>query len=496
MSFVPADVRIPGVYPRVQLQKEVGLLALPRKVLLIGWRLSSAPSTFDLIPRRVRTRGEVQAAAGAGSALDLMARAAFACGPLARRDRETGSLPEIWVMAVPPASGMGTATATQTSTFAGPATANGTITGYLGSEVVSFTVASGDTADDIAAAARAASQRAEPNLTHTSTVTDEVVTHTAREPGVWGEDLVIYWDVSQAPGVTVTVARGTTGAGVVDLSDALDAALATDWTIVVLPQDDAATLATLPVHVDAAWDFTRQRYAAYCLGARGDLSDAETVAGELDDWRIIAANAEQVPGEGGVPFAFARSARAFSFEAAAAIGSRLLTQRRVSYNFNRATLPVLGRPSSVDTGAINDAINAGVSVVLEPAPGATSIVVDPVTTAVTDQTGATNLPDATWQPVEIVLTTASVVRQVTIALTGYEQRDADEDTLADARSATLAVLRAFELDERALGEVDDSDVAVKYVAVGAATHLVVDLQFRVKTGIDIVAVTHQVRRAI
>lgn len=501
--FVPGDVRYPGVYQQYELVREAGLAALPRTVLLVGWRLSTLPDTYDYQPRRVRTRADVQDLAGSGSQLDLMARAAFGCGAWARLDAERGSLPEIWVMVIPPvAVDVGTAAATQTATFTGPATAPGRVRVSAGSESVIVAIPDEATPTDVAAAVVAALAPREPELTHTAAAAAGVVTWTAREPGLWGEDLVIDIDVSEAPGIGVTIARGTNGAGTVSLTDALDAALAADWTFVVLPQDDAATLAALPDHVRDAWDYEQKRYAVYCLGARQDLSAAETVAASIDDLRVQVCNAEQVAGAG-VPFDVPSSSRSFSFEVAAAVATRQVTHGRINWNYNRATLPVFGRPKNVVRQVVNDAINAGVTVVLEPEKGtAPGSIVTAVNSSVTDQTGQTSAPDTRWQPISIPLVIADVHRQIDIVLDRFAQITVEDDTLLTAKAAALEVLlaeeRAGHITRVENGQrvgITDESVEASFEVVDGTSRLRVDLRYDVVTPNDIVAVKHFVGRA-
>ena len=68
--------------------------------------------------------------------------------------------------------------AAETLTFSGPATADGTLSVYIGGQKVSIAVASGDSADDMAAAMNAAIND-EEDLLVTSTVLTNVVTAAA-----------------------------------------------------------------------------------------------------------------------------------------------------------------------------------------------------------------------------------------------------------------------------------------------------------------------------
>ncbi|WP_428262888.1 hypothetical protein, partial [Haliangium sp.] len=192
-----------------------------------------------------------------------------------------------------------------------------------------------------------------------------------------------------------------------------------------------------------------------------------------------------------------QSARSFPFEVAAAVASRLFSQARSNHNFNRAPLPVYGRPRSISRDAVNDAINAGVTVVVEPERGTHSgAFVRPVSCAVTDQTRQTTAIDRRWQPIEIAKTVAFLLRQVELELDRFTQTaTADEETRISVIAACQAVLRAAE-GQALLGPVSNESVLAAYELVGGATHLVVALEYGVRTALDIIAVQHNVTRAV
>jgi hypothetical protein len=129
--------------------------------------------------------------------------------------------------------------------------------------------------------------------------------------------------------------------------------------------------------------------------------------------------------------------------------------------------------------------------------------VDPVSTATTDQTGQSpGVLDRTWQPIEIAKTVAAVVRSVNEMLAGLEQLAATEETRLTGKARALGVLRAFNRlgvisgVAGAASAIEDDAVGAEFENVGAATHLVIDLNYAVIVGLDIVAVRHNVSRAV
>lgn len=494
-SFVSPSERIPGVRQLVALQPQGGLAALTSRILLCGGRLTAIGTAGDLVPVRARNRSDVQAVAGTGSQLDLMARAAFAVGDLARRDSPIGSVPEIWVMPMAPVSGG--AASTQTLTFVGTTTAAGTMTIYAAGKVTSVVVPVGSDATAIAALADTALSAIESDLPFTAAPALGVVTLTAREQGAVFEELVLYVDLGDITGMAVTIARGTNGTGALSFSAALTAALATDWDCIVVPQDDTTTRDLLEPHVELAWSYTEQKYAILVVATGSTLISAETYAAAVDDWRVVVACAEKTAG-GSSPYDFAQSSRAFSFEVAADVAARLFSQRKPNRNYNLATLAVHGRPrTGITNSEINDAINAGITVVMAPERGsALGIIVDPISCALTDQTSAaTGAPDTQWQPIEIAKTVAFVLRQVQLRLELLAQLPADEPTRLLGKAAALGVLDAAQTDGL-LTFAGNAAVTAEYELVGAATHLVLTLDYAVLVGLDIVAVSHNVSRAV
>ena len=162
-----------------------------------------------------------------------------------------GQIP-VTLFALPAA--VGGAAATKTVTFATAATSSGTYIfrcgSYLSDDIISIGVSVGDDPADIAALLNIAINN-KPNLPLTSTVTDEVVTLTAKTLDVTSEDLLVTNNIGTdeyktLPGsMTVTIADGVSGAGKSDLSTLWDyvAAESTAWnTSIVHPYTDTLEL--------------------------------------------------------------------------------------------------------------------------------------------------------------------------------------------------------------------------------------------------------------
>lgn len=212
-----------------------GPALLAYRALIIAQKIAAGSATADTL---VRVTSESQAIAycGRGSMGHRMAKAFL------RLNKQT----ELWILVVAD-NGAGVA-ATKTLTVTGPATAAGTISIYIGEDVVQVGVASGDAQNTIAAAINAAIA-ANGDLSVTSGVATNVVTLTARNKGVAGHDLPVrvnYQDGEALPaGVTVAVANAVSGITNPVLTNGI-AALGDIWFHVVAhPYYDATSLTAL-----------------------------------------------------------------------------------------------------------------------------------------------------------------------------------------------------------------------------------------------------------
>lgn len=197
---IPADLRVPLFWAEFD-NSRAGPSTIPQRALLIGQATSSVPAAL----RYATTADDVAAFAGAGSVIARMMAAYRANDPVG----------EVWILPIQDnASGVA---ATQTITVSGPASAAGSIALYIGGQLVSVAVASGDSANSIASAINAAIN-AKASLPVTSAVSSAVVTCTARNKGTLGNYIDIrhsYRGVAGGEalpaGVGLAFAAGTAG---------------------------------------------------------------------------------------------------------------------------------------------------------------------------------------------------------------------------------------------------------------------------------------------
>ena len=483
----------PGVRQRIELLLGPSDPGANQKILLVGYRSTAIGAAFDLVPQRVISEGDAVELAGEGSQLALMARAAFAVGPLARLDQVRGFVPEIWIMAVAPPAGT---TAQFTATVAGTATANAQLPIELANERGFVSVVTGDTANDVAAKLNELILSRERLVPFTAGVAANVVTLDARENGAHTNELFLWADDRRAPGITVTVARSVDGTGVVDLTTAFTATTGEDWAVVVLPQEDDTTRDAIKTHLDQMWDENTQLRRRVIMPHGGLLTDAATDAQAIDDWRAVVASSERRVGAG-IPWNPSQSARSFSWEGAAALGVRLESQARANWNFNQATLPTRGRPRATLTGPEYDAAHqAGVAILTDGLGRSPGIVDDPISTATTDQTGITSATDRTFLPIEIARVVRFIAALHAVADARFAQAEAvsDEATRLDIKAAGQTVLDQAS-ESGWIQPVSDADITVEYTTEGGQAVANRQEKYTVLVGLDKIRVIHLVGRA-
>lgn len=488
MTFAP-DTRAPGVVQQVILERDGGLADLPRRVALVGYRSTAAGAALDNMPTVIDSRAQGQSLFGAGSQLDLMIRSAFQTGNLARRAIPAGGNPEIIAVALPPPAGV---QAEYTITYSGAATAQGSITVEVNEQTFSFTVLSTDGVNEVASSTNDGLALLAPELPLTASAALGVVTLVVRENGEYGNDIYLAVDDSGAPGITATIAQSVTGSGVSAVVTAL-AALQDEQFIgvYVVGQDDTTTRAAVLADVQDSWTFGTDRPRHAIFPIVGDASDAETETALIDDYRIIVSVGEKFLGVG-QPYSPA-SSRSMAANLGAGLGSRLYSRSRPNANYNRARIDGLARDFAVTRQELDDAINGGVTMLVNGENTGAEIV-RAVTSAVTDQTPGGSAPDKRWQPFEITRVIQEIWWQTRALLDVFASRDRTDRTRAEAKAAALGLLRSA-AREGWISEVTNESAIVTIEVSGGATQLVVDYSYSVITNTDVAAVTHRVRRA-
>jgi phage tail sheath gpL-like len=233
---IPTNLRIPFVAAEFDSSLAAqGPALLAYRTLIIGQKTSAGSAAANSL-HKVTSPEDVIALAGRGSLLHRQAIAYF----------KSNRITETWI-GVLADDGAGV-DAEGTITVTGPATADGTIALWMGGQLVTVAVASGDTADDIAALIEAAID-ADLDLPVTAAVAGAVVTVTFRHVGLSGNSYNMrhsYADGEELPAgvglAFVQLATGTTSPALATLL----AALGDQWfQVIIHPYTDATSLTAL-----------------------------------------------------------------------------------------------------------------------------------------------------------------------------------------------------------------------------------------------------------
>lgn len=202
------------------VQFQPGAQVLQRKIAIIGTFDPSKTSVVENELRRIFSAEEAASLYGDGSMIHRLAKKAF-----------VGSLGvETWI--VPQAEEAGGTQATGKIAFTGPATSSATIGVYIaGEKFAEVNIASGASADDIAAAIVAAldasSDNSSPLTQAVNGVNANEIDFTAKMKGTYGNDVDLSLNLEEGEGlpagVGATVTPMASGATDPDISDALNA---------------------------------------------------------------------------------------------------------------------------------------------------------------------------------------------------------------------------------------------------------------------------------
>lgn len=286
-SNIPNTIRTPFVGVEFDPSRSrQGPAQKPYKVLQVGLRRSTGTVAAGVLKQLT---GSDQAATwfGLGSQLHAMARAHF----------QQGQLVETWAIAFDEnASGHAQ---TKTLTVTGPATAAGVLYLYVLGRRIKVSVASGDTAANIAIAINAA-VNAVTDLGVTSTVATVVATLAYVHKGACGASIDVRFNFAQGEefptGVTVAVAGGTAG----DLDPAITGLWPligdTQYDIIEFGFYDPTTItADFDVELEDRWGPVRRNDGTAILGYRGTQSSASTVGSTKNSKHVVVMPADNSP---------------------------------------------------------------------------------------------------------------------------------------------------------------------------------------------------------
>ncbi len=238
-NLVPADIRTPGQYIEIDNSKAYrGLSGIPTRVLVIGQKLA-AGTQAPLEPVLVTRVDQAKKLFGAGSQLAHMME----------KFLNANSYTPVYAIAQVDAGA--SVAAAGSVTFAGPASASGTLNFYIGGRRIRTLVTAAQTAAQIAAALTGAinANLELPVTAAIDGVNTAKVIITARNKGEAANTIDLrfnyYQDQSLPAGITVTIASMSGGTGNPDVEAVIDV-IGDEWyTDFVMPYTDSSNLVAM-----------------------------------------------------------------------------------------------------------------------------------------------------------------------------------------------------------------------------------------------------------
>ena len=364
---IPASIRKPGKY--IEFNTRLAVRTLPnnkQRMLIVGQR-TSAGTIAEKVPTQVFSDKEAEVDFGPGSMCHLMTRAAITANPYL----------DLTVIALDDASAGQPAVGTVT--IGGPATGSGVLTLYVGTKKIEIAIAT-TTAAAAAAAALKAELDKHPDLPVTASVAEAVVTLTAKNKGLCGNDIHVSYVLTNAPGITVTIVAMATGAANPTLADALAAVFGEQYDIIVTPYNDQTDLATLKTHLDSVSGPLEQRPGTGVYGMIGALATATTLSGQINSGRILCAYHR---------YTAATLVQSMPYEIAAAFGAVMAWEEDPARPLNTLELKGIAAANIADRLSRTEQENLlynGVSPI-EVGPGETVQIVRAISTYIQDPQG-------------------------------------------------------------------------------------------------------------
>lgn len=279
------------------------LVPLPLRIALVGCIATTGATAVAGTVYEVVDAGQTDALFGASGELSLMARKAMETGAKLLKG------PRVYAVGVAE-PGVGVANV-QTITITGTATADGVKIFRVAGRTFAVGVRTGDVQNTIATAIANALKARQAELPVLVSVATNVVTLTHASKGENGGDVVVTVDQTVA-GAAVAIATSAAGAGVYDITAALDALAPLPFDAIAFANHKAADVADIGADLIARWGYQEKRWRYYVLGERGSIGTATALASAANHQAVVVASMEgspSLPGEIATAIAFAAFSR-------------------------------------------------------------------------------------------------------------------------------------------------------------------------------------------
>lgn len=285
-NSIPTGIRTPGQYAEFSSERAVaGTPVVPHLALLLGQRLTGG-SVAENVPTLIPSGDDADTYWGRGSYIANMARAFKALN----------TQTELWGIGIDDAAGT---QGTQTLTFGGTATEDGTVVIYVGGRRVAVAVSSGDANTVVSVAANTA-LGLHTDLSMTFGEAAGVVTATARQDGTLGNEIDIrhsYQAGESLPdGITLAIATGVTGATDPALTNAIAAMGDVQYRTIACALADDTNLDLLETELDDRWGPLEQKDGHCFVGFVGTQGNATSYGNARNSKHTTAMACGESPG--------------------------------------------------------------------------------------------------------------------------------------------------------------------------------------------------------
>lgn len=391
---IPTTIRRPASFFTLSFTPSAaGLVPLELAVALLGMKSAAGTATVET-PVEVFDADDADAKFGKGSELALMCRKAFS------QAAKQGTCPRVF--GVPIAEpGAGTAHV-KTLTVTGPATADGTLVVRIAGRTIAVGVTNGDAQNTIAAALELAIDGAvnAGELPVTAAVALNVVSCTHVTKGENGGDVA--YEVVQAPaGVAVALGNSAVGAGVVDLTNALDSLVDRMYDGIAVANHKAADITDIKAHTAVMISATEKKWRHVFVGKRSTVADANTAGTSANDKTVLVVACEDIPNLPG--------------EIAAAAAVKAFGTSRPNANYDGDELDLYPPPAAkaYTNSEIESLLASGVTPLVPTDEGDGVKIVRLVTT----KTTTNSAPDDTQTDLAYSRTAFYLARQIDVGFT-------------------------------------------------------------------------------
>lgn len=453
------------------------LVSLPQRLLLSAPQAAGATATVN-VPIAIDDPNSTDALFGIGSPMALMARQAFATAAF------LGQGPALF--ACPLAEGA-TTKEVRTLTFAGTATADGTVSVRIAGRYINVGIALGTTATNVGVAVDAAFKLQSQNLPWVSTNATGVVSLTATTKGTIQSDAIV--DVVSLPlGITAVWAIGTAGAGAISIQPALDASAGQQYDGHAICTHNSADVALLNTSLVTRMSPAEKKPIWYFVGEPGSTAVAAALAANHEG--IVVGHCEQ--------------SRSLPFEIAATMAVAALSKSRPNANYDGLVVPLYPPPANYafTNSQIETDLNQGVTPLVPVLNPNTGNVVEgqlSIIRLITTRTTQAGQPFALLRDFGVSRTAWYMAKQYDIAYAAKfgglaSNPDGvllDDDTVARVRDMIININKSAE-DVSILRNVDaDTARLLTERDSSVSGRLNVDNAYTIVVGLHQIAIVHR-----